>query len=121
MFIKVTDYNGSLSASDDPFSGKVGSNIMCPMGEGEYQYENVGNGNGKDYVWTGREMAWYTIGFTWDFEGDSSVGYSLDISMTAFEGHSSKKNLQNMGPKVKSKVWLMWRFARISLLLATFK
>ena len=64
MFIKVTDYNGSLSASDDPFSA-VGSNIMCPMGEGEYQYENVGNGNGKDYVWTGREWHGIPSEFTW--------------------------------------------------------
>ena len=96
MFIKVTDYNGSLSASDDPFSA-AGSNIMCPMGDGEYQYENVGNGNGKDYVWTGREWHGIPSEFTWEFEGDSSVGYTLDISMTSFEGAFIKEELAKYG------------------------
>ena len=36
-------------------------------------------------------MAWYTIEIRQELEGDSSVGYSLDISMTAFEEHSLKR------------------------------
>ena len=39
MFIKTTDFNGSLTASNDPVA--AGSNIMCPMGDGEYEYENL--------------------------------------------------------------------------------
>ena len=35
--------------------------------------------------------------FNWNFEGDSSVGYSLDISMTSFEGAFIKEELAKYG------------------------
>ena len=96
MFMKITDFNGSLTASDDPFVA-AGSNIMCPMGDGEYEYENLGNGNGNDYVWTGREWHGIPSEFSWDFQGDTTNGYTLDIDMTAFQGAFIKEELAKYG------------------------
>ena len=92
MFIKVTNFEGSIDASDDPFT-VAGSSIICPMGDGDFEYENLGNGNGNDYVWSGREWHGIPSEYTWVFVGDKTSGYSLDIDMTAFEGAFIKEEL----------------------------
>ncbi len=88
MFVRTNDWNGGWTASypsaDHAYPPSIDSNIRCEFGDGEWVYEERGEGY-TDYYWSGTVWQGIPDAFVWSFSGGRS-GFDLDVEMTHYDG-----------------------------------
>jgi len=88
MFVRTKDWNGGWSASypndELAYPPSIDSNIRCEFGDGDWVYEERGEGY-TDYYWSGTVWQGIPDAFDWDFSGGRS-GFDLEVDMTHFDG-----------------------------------
>ena len=84
LFLKISDYDGSLSAENDSIVSAA-SSIECAMGEGEFEYTELGE-NDVGYYWSGNWWVGVPQEYTWNFSGNSEDGYTFEIDMNGYVG-----------------------------------
>ena len=91
MFIKLTTgYDNGISLNNDAM-GAISSGITCAMGEGEFSYSEMGE-NDIDYFWTGELWTGNVQDYSWNIEGNVESGYTLDISMSSYNGYFTQSD-----------------------------
>lgn len=89
LFIRTQEWYGGWSASypnssDASYPPSIDSNIRCEFGDGEWVYEERGEGY-VDYYWSGTVWQGIPDVFEWDLSGGRD-GFEIDVNMSHYDG-----------------------------------
>ena len=92
LFMSLPDWDDGFAATDDPLA-LAGFSITCPLGEGEFVFEERDTGD-TDFYWSGPYWQGhpqsYDIAIT-----PSEDGYEMTMDMTDYTGHLIYESLED--------------------------